>query len=157
LIHSGGTFDFDEKSKRLSEILETLNDPEIWEDLEKTQELNKERSRLEKTLSVLDQLGSQLEDSSVLLELAVSEDDLQTLKDLTNDIKTLDGEISQLEIQRMFSGEMDTSNAFLDVHAGSGGTEAQDWANMLLRMYLKWCESNHFKAELIETPQRHGW
>jgi peptide chain release factor 2 len=101
----------------------------------------------------LDQLGSQLEDSSVLLELAISEDDLQTLNDLTNDLKTLDGEISQLEIQRMFSGEMDTSNAFLDIHAGSGGTEAQDWANMLLRMYLKWCESNHFKAELIETSQ----
>ena len=99
----------------------------------------------------MDQLGSQLEDSSVLLELAISEDDLQTLNDLTNDLKTLDGEISQLEIQRMFSGEMDTSNAFLDIQAGSGGTEAQDWANMLLRMYLKWCESNHFKAELIET------
>ncbi len=99
----------------------------------------------------MDQLGSQLEDSSVLLELAISEDDLQTFNDLTNDLKTLDGEISQLEIQRMFSGEMDTSNAFLDIQAGSGGTEAQDWANMLLRMYLKWCESNHFKAELIET------
>ena len=99
----------------------------------------------------MDQLGSQLEDSSVLLELAISEDDLQTLNDLTNDLKTLDDEISQLEIQRMFSGEMDTSNTFLDIQAGSGGTEAQDWANMLLRMYLKWCESNHFKAELIQT------
>ena len=87
----------------------------------------------------------------MLLELATSEDDLQTFNDLTSDLKTLDGEISQLEIQRMFSGEMDTSNTFLDIQAGSGGTEAQDWANMLLRMYLKWCESNHFKAELIET------
>ena len=87
----------------------------------------------------------------MLLELATSEDDLQTFNDLTNDLKTLDGEISQLEIQRMFSGEMDTSNTFLDIQAGSGGTEAQDWANMLLRMYLKWCESNHFKVELIET------
>jgi len=87
----------------------------------------------------------------VLLELATSEDDLQTFNDLTSDLKTLDDEISQLEIQRMFSGEMDTSNTFLDIQAGSGGTEAQDWANMLLRMYLKWCESNHFKVELIET------
>jgi len=84
------------------------------------------------------------------LELAISEDDQKTLNDLTNDVKAFDAEISQLEIQRMFRHEMDASNSFLDVQAGSGGTEAQDWANMLLRMYMKWCESNNFSAELIE-------
>jgi len=91
-----------------------------------------------------------LDDASVLLELAISENDQITLNELANDIKALDDEISQLEIQRMFRHEMDTSNSFLDIQAGSGGTEAQDWANMLLRMYLKWCESNNFTAELIE-------
>ena len=91
-----------------------------------------------------------MDDASVLLELAISENDQITLNELANDIKALDDGISQLEIQRMFRHEMDTSNSFLDIQAGSGGTEAQDWANMLLRMYLKWCESNNFTAELIE-------
>ena len=84
------------------------------------------------------------------MELAISEDDQKTLNDLTNDVKAFDAEISQLEVQRMFRHEMDTADSFLDIQAGSGGTEAQDWANMLLRMYLKWCESNNFSAELIE-------
>jgi len=91
-----------------------------------------------------------LDDASVFLELAISEDDQATLKDLANDVKGFVDEISQLEIQRMFRHEMDTADSFLDIQAGSGGTEAQDWANMLLRMYLKWCESNNFSAELIE-------
>ena len=146
----GGTFDFDRKSERLNEILETLNDPDIWENRELTLSLNQERSRLEKTLSTLEKFESNLDDASVLLELAISEDDQVTLKDLANDVKGFGDEISQLEIQRMFRYEMDTSNSFLDIQAGSGGTEAQDWANMLLRMYLKWCESNNFSAELIE-------
>ena len=147
----GGTFDFDRKSERLNEILETLNDPDIWENRELTLSLNQERSRLEKTLSTLETFESNLDDASVLLELAISEDDQAILKDLANDVKGFGDEISQLEIQRMFRHEMDTSNSFLDIQAGSGGTEAQDWANMLLRMYLKWCESNNFSAELIET------
>ncbi|HIA93391.1 MAG TPA: peptide chain release factor 2 [Gammaproteobacteria bacterium] len=145
-----GYLDFDKKSERLNEILETLNDPDIWENRELTRNLNQERARLEKTLSTLETFSSNLEDASILLELAISEDDQKTLNDLTNDVKAFDAEISQLEIQRMFRHEMDTSNSFLDVQAGSGGTEAQDWANMLLRMYMKWCESNNFSAELIE-------
>ena len=87
----------------------------------------------------------------MLFDLAINEDDEDTLKELTKELEVCDQKIGQLEIQRMFSGEMDTSNAFLDIQAGSGGTEAQDWANMLLRMYLRWCESNGFKADLIET------
>ena len=85
------------------------------------------------------------------MELAISEDDQKTLNDLTNDVKAFDAEISQLEIQRMFRHEMDTSNSFLDIQAGSGGTEAQDWANMMLRMYLKWCESNNFSCLLYTS------
>ena len=131
--------------------METLNDPDIWENRELTLSLNQERSRLEKTLSTFETFESNLDDASVLLELAIGEDDQATLKDLANDVKAFGDEISQLEIQRMFRHEMDTSNSFLDIQAGSGGTEAQDWANMLLRMYLKWCESNNFSAELIET------
>ena len=113
--------------------------------------MNQERASLEKTINQLQTISNRLEDSQVLLELAINESDDQTLNDLGTELKVCNTEISQLEIQRMFSGEMDTSNAFLDIQAGSGGTEAQDWANMLLRMYLRWCESNNFKAELIET------
>lgn len=81
----------------------------------------------------------------------MNENDESTFNELIRELELCNNDISQLEIQRMFSGEMDTSNAFLDIQAGSGGTEAQDWANMLLRMYLRWCESNGFKADLIET------
>ena len=146
----GGIFDFDKKSQRLNEILETLNDPDVWENRELSLNLNQERSRLEKTISTIERLENNLDDASVLLELAISEDDRKILNDLANELKVFDAEISQLEVQRMFRHEMDTADSFLDIQAGSGGTEAQDWANMLLRMYLKWCESNNFSAELIE-------
>ena len=106
---------------------------------------------MEKTLNLIQLISSRLQDAEVLFDLAINEDDEDTLKELTKELEVCDQEIGQLEIQRMFSGEMDTSNAFLDIQAGSGGTEAQDWANMLLRMYLRWCESNGFKADLIET------
>ena len=132
-------------------VLESLNDPEVWDDRKLSQTLNQERASLEKTINQLQTISNRLEDAQVLLELAINESDDETLSDLGTELQLCNTEISQLEIQRMFSGEMDTSNAFLDIQAGSGGTEAQDWANMLLRMYLRWCESNDFKAKLIET------
>ena len=112
--------------------METLNDPDVWDNRELSLSLNQERSRLEKNLSAFERLESNLDDASVLLELAISEDDQTILNDLANDLKAFDSEISQLEIQRMFRHEMDTADSFLDIQAGSGGTEAQDWANMLL-------------------------
>ena len=151
MIHSGGTFDFDKKSKRLNEVLSSLNDPGIWDDRELSQSLNQERSRLEKILNRIESIGSSLEDAEILLELATSENDASSLNELSVDLVSFEKIINQLEIQRMFSGEMDTSNCFLDIQAGSGGTEAQDWANMLLRMYLRWCEANDFTAKLIEV------
>jgi len=135
----------------LHAVLESLNDPEVWDDRKLSQTLNQERASLEKTINQLQTISNRLEDAQVLLELAINESDDETLSDLGTELQLCNTEISQLEIQRMFSGEMDTSNAFLDIQAGSGGTEAQDWANMLLRMYLRWCESNDFKAKLIET------
>ncbi len=133
-MHSGGIFDFDEKSKRLNEILNSLNDPSIWEDRELSQTLNQERSKLEKVLNKIETIGNSLEDAQVLLDLAMSENDASSLEELSEELVAFEDIINQLEIQRMFSGEMDASNCFLDIQAGSGGTEAQDWANMLLRM-----------------------
>jgi peptide chain release factor 2 len=92
-----------------------------------------------------------LSDSAELLEMAEAEDDESTFAEVQADISKVQVDIEKLEFQRMFSGKADATNAFVDIQAGSGGTEAQDWAEMLLRMYLKWAESNGFSAELIEV------
>ena len=148
---SGGIFDLDGKESRLQKVLEALNDPTIWEDLNKSQELNKERSKLEKTINQISLIEQRIQDCEVLLELSISEKDEEILVELSSEIDICEEVVTQLEQQRMFSGEMDSSGAFLDIQAGSGGTEAQDWANMLLRMYLRYCESNNFTAQLIES------
>ena len=148
---SGGIFDLDGKESRLQKVLEALNDPTIWEDLNKSQELNKERSKLEKTINQISLIEQRIQDCEVLLELSISEKDEEILDELSSEIDICEEVVTQLEQQRMFSGEMDSSGAFLDIQAGSGGTEAQDWANMLLRMYLRYCESNNFTAQLIES------
>ena len=148
---SGGIFDLDGKESRLQKVLEALNDPTVWEDLNKSQELNKERSKLEKTINQISLIEQRIQDSEVLLELSISEKDEEILVELSSEIDICEEVVTQLEQQRMFSGEMDSSGAFLDIQAGSGGTEAQDWANMLLRMYLRYCESNNFTAQLIES------
>jgi len=102
-------------------------------------------------VEVLDKLETGLSDSEELLEMAVEENDEGTLEEVVSDLDTQEASLEQLEFQRMFSGEMDANNAFLDIQAGSGGTEAQDWAEMLLRMYLRWGEANGFDTELEEV------
>jgi peptide chain release factor 2 len=113
--------------------------------------LGRERVQLEQTVKVLSDLQSGLSESEELLELAVAENDTDTLDSVIADLDGLEQSLEQLEFRRMFSGEMDTNNAFLDIQAGSGGTEAQDWADMLLRMYLRWGEHHGFDTELIEV------
>ena len=99
----------------------------------------------------LSKMGQALQDAEELLEIAAEEDDPETLEAVESDVRQLESEVAQLEFRRMFSGEMDESSAFLDIQSGSGGTEAQDWAEMLLRMYLRWGERHGFKTELIEV------
>ena len=128
-----------------------LEDPAVWNKPEYAQELGRERARLEKVVTLLTRLSRQLDDAGELLELAVEEDDAATLEEVAVELERAEEQLANLEFQRMFSGEMDANNAFLDIQAGSGGTEAQDWANMLLRMYLRWGEQNDFDTELIEV------
>jgi len=128
-----------------------LEDPAVWNKPEYAQELGRERARLEKVVTLLTNLTRQLDDAAELLELAVEEDDTTTLEEVATDLEQSEQQLANLEFQRMFSGDMDANNAFLDIQAGSGGTEAQDWANMLLRMYLRWGEQNDFETELIEV------
>ncbi len=128
-----------------------LEDPEIWNNPEQAQALGKERAALEGVVATLDELHAGLEDASGLLEMAVEEDDDETVGAVVTELEGYEKRVFDLEFRRMFSGEMDSSNAFLDIQAGSGGTEAQDWAEMLLRMYLRWGEAHGFNSELMEV------
>jgi peptide chain release factor 2 len=125
----------------------------VWNDPERAQALGKERSQLEQVVEVLSELSAGLEESTELLELAVEEQDNETVNAVISDLDQLEAKLEKLEFRRMFSGEMDANNAFLDIQAGSGGTEAQDWAEMILRMYLRWGEKHNFKTELIEVSE----
>lgn len=113
--------------------------------------MGRERSQLEAVVSTLQTLAQGLEDGQALLALALEEQEESLLEDLAEELAALESQVADLEFRRMFSGEMDANNAYLDIQAGSGGTEAQDWAEMLLRMYLRWAERKGFTTELIEV------
>ncbi len=148
---SGGTFDYEGKRERLEEVDRELEDPDVWGDQERAQALGKERASLEGTLTTLDTIHRSLDEASELLSLAEEEKDEGTFRDIAQEVNKAEKDVEHLEFGRMFSGEMDAHNAYLDVQAGSGGTEAQDWAEMLLRMYLRWAESRGFKTEILEA------
>lgn len=128
-----------------------LENPEIWNDPEKAQRLGKDRARLEGIVNTIVKLDDGLIEAHELLQLAGDEDDAETAGVVEADIAGLDKDLAKLEFRRMFNGELDSSNAFLDVQSGAGGTEAQDWAEMLMRMYLRWGERRGFKTEIIEV------
>ena len=147
---SGGIFDFDTRAERLIEVQRELEAPNVWDDPARAQALGKERVTLERIVNNLRAIGAKVGDAQELLELAAEENDEDAFTSVVADLDSADKSLAELEFQRMFSGEMDVNNAYLDIQAGSGGTEAQDWAEMLLRMYLRWGESRGFKTELIE-------
>ena len=147
----GGIFDYPGKQERLEEVNLELENPEVWNDPKRAQALGKERSALQRVVEGLDRIGNDAAEAIELAEMARDEDDEDTISAIAQDVLLLEKEIGELEFRRMFSGKMDASNAFLDIQAGSGGTEAQDWADMLLRMYLRWFERRGWDAELIEA------
>jgi len=147
----GGIFDFDIKHERLTEVLRELEEPEVWNDPARAQALGKERGQLEAIVDTITELTGGLEDAGDLLEMAVEEGDDDTVGTIEDDLDGFESKVKTLEFQRMFSGEMDANSAFLEIQSGSGGTEAQDWAEMILRMYLRWGEQHGFKTELIEV------
>ncbi|MBG6245545.1 peptide chain release factor 2 [Candidatus Symbiopectobacterium sp. 'North America'] len=148
-----GYLDYDAKKERLEEVNAELEQPDVWNEPERAQALGKERSSLEAIVDTIDQMTQGLEDVSGLLELAVEEDDEETFNDTITEMDALEAKLAQLEFRRMFSGEYDSADCYLDIQSGSGGTEAQDWASMLLRMYLRWAESKGFKTEVIEESE----
>lgn len=123
----------------------------MWDDPPRAQELGRERARLDTVVTGIDELTTGLSDAKELVEMAAADGDEDTVASVADDVGKLEARVGKLEFQRMFSGKMDACNAFVDIQAGAGGTEAQDWAEMLLRMYLRWCESRGWKAELMEA------
>ena len=127
-----------------------LEDPKIWDNAEKAQKLGKEKRELELVVNNLESLESGISDGQELFEMAREENDDDTLLGIDSDSQALEKRIEAMEFRRMFSGELDASNCFIEFQSGSGGTEAQDWAAMLLRMYLRYCEKKGFKVEVLE-------
>ena len=127
-----------------------MAEPDVWNDTDRAQALGRERASLELVVKTIENLDQGVADARELLEMAVEEADSDTVAEVEIEIAGLDEELAKLEFRRMFSGPMDANNAFLDIQSGSGGTEAQDWAEMMLRMYLRWADDKGFKADLIE-------
>ncbi|TOG18088.1 peptide chain release factor 2 [Vibrio parahaemolyticus] len=146
-------FDYDAKKERLEEVNAELEQPDVWNEPERAQALGKERASLEAVVETIDQLEQGVEDVDGLLELAVEEQDQETFDEIEPELAELEEKLTQLEFRRMFSGDHDSSDCYIDLQAGSGGTEAQDWTNMMLRMYLRWAEAKGFKAEVIEVSE----
>lgn len=146
----GGIFDYPGKSERLEEVNRELEQPDIWSQPEKAQTLGKERVLLEETIQTLNNLQRSFDDVNGLLDLAIEVEDVETFTEAIQELEQLEQKIARLEFRRMFSGPNDAANCYLDIQSGSGGTEAQDWASMLLRMYLRWAETKGFTTEIIE-------
>jgi peptide chain release factor 2 len=135
----------------LAEVELELGESGVWDKPEYAQALGKERANLEAVVRTIEKMDSGIAEIEELLSLAQEEDDQEIYDEANKDLESLESGLETLEFRRMFSGEMDAANAYLDIQAGSGGTEAQDWAEMLLRMYLRWGENKGFKTELVEV------
>ncbi|WP_226664892.1 peptide chain release factor 2 [Microbulbifer aggregans] len=146
-----GYLDYAGKKERLTEVELELAEPSVWDDPDRAQELGRERSSLEAVVKTIEDLDAGINDSRELLDMAVEEGDEDSVDEVANELNALQQQLETLEFRRMFSGETDPNNAYLDIQAGSGGTEAQDWAEMLLRMYLRWGEAHGFKTTLEEA------
>ena len=147
-------FKIEIKEKRLGEIEKQLTKEEVWSDLDLSQKLSKEKTSLEKVLSSYKTVSDKISDSQVLLDVSIEENDDSSIDEISKEVNEISIMIEELEFSRMFTNKMDSSSAYIEIQSGSGGTEAQDWAEMLLRMYTKWAESRDFTSNIIEIS--HG-
>ncbi len=146
----GGIFDYDTKSRRLIELNLQLEDSKIWDDPKLAQALGKEKKMLDGVVSSIKKLDDDLTGALELFELAASENDVEIFQAIEEDEKGIEVIVADLEFRRMFSHPMDPCNCFIDIQAGAGGTEACDWASILMRQYLRYCERKGFKTEILE-------
>lgn len=150
----GGIFDYDEKEHRLQVVNAEFENPNIWDNPEHAQALGREKKNLEHVVHGLDEIKQGLQDAQELFELAALDDDDATISSIEADVSSIGKRIEEFEFRRMFSNPADSLNCFMDIQAGAGGTEAQDWASMLLRQYTRYAEHKDFKVEVLE--QSHG-
>jgi len=149
----GGIFDYDVKAERLIVVNAELEDPAVWHDPKHAQELGREKKLLEDVVGTLAELGTGIADAEELFELARADEDAATMLAIESDADAFQAKLELLEFRRMFANPADPLNCFLDIQAGAGGTEAQDWAAMLLRQYLKYAEKKGFAAEVLEESE----
>jgi len=146
----GGIFDVDAKQQRLEDLIKLSEDPALWTDRQRAQEVGKERKALESVVGTMQRVGRGLQESRELLSMVREESDEAGLESVARDVDTLEQAVADMEFRRMFSNPLDPNNCFLDIQAGQGGTEAQDWAAMLERMYARFCERRGFDVEVLE-------
>jgi peptide chain release factor 2 len=146
----GGIFDFEEKQNRLDVVNAELENPNVWNDPKHAQDLGREKKSLEDVVVSLDALQLSIKDAKELFDLAASDDDDETLLAIDDDANAFEQTLVKIEFRRMFSNPADPLNCFVDIQSGAGGTEAQDWASILLRQYLRYAERKGFKAEILE-------
>lgn len=144
----GGFFDAPAKRARLEDLENRIADPDFWNDSDKAQKIVHERSRLERGLGSQERFETELSDAEVLIEFA--ETDEASVRELEDLILRLETEVDKAEIEALLSGQTDANNAICSIQSGAGGTDAQDWAQMLLRMYLRWAENKGFKVEILD-------
>jgi peptide chain release factor 2 len=149
-----GIFDINSKEKRLKEIENELSKEEIWSDLDLSQKISKEKTALEKTLNLFKSVEEKVTDGLMFIDIAVEEGDDKSISEILESFQSLEESVAELEFSKMFTNKMDSASAYIEIQSGSGGTEAQDWAEMLLRMYTKWSEGRDFNSDLIEIS--HG-
>lgn len=146
----GGIFDFDIKSEKLEQVNAEMEDPAIWNDPKKAQDLGREKKSLESIVHTLTKIHTDLRDATDLFAMAREEQDEDTLIAIEKDANALRLLVEGMEFRRMFNNPMDPNNCFIDIQSGAGGTEAQDWASMILRQYLRYCERKGFKVDILE-------
>jgi peptide chain release factor 2 len=149
----GGIFDYPGKKDRLEEVSRLSEDPELWNDPKRAQEIGKEKKALEAVVVVLDEISQTVADSRDLFDMGKAESDWETIEAVAADLATAEAKIGQLEFRRMFGNPMDPNNCFVDIQSGAGGTEAQDWAGMLMRMYIRYAERRGFTVEVMEESE----
>lgn len=150
MANYGGFFDYTGKKSQLKQIEVELENPEIWNDQEKAQELSRQKKQLETVVNSLDSLDNDITSCKEIFDMARAEDDEETILMVETDINVAKISLDKLEFRRMFSHPMDPNNCFVDIQAGSGGTEAQDWADMLFRMYLRYADRKGYSVEILE-------
>lgn len=149
-MNLGGSFNYKEKKRKLADIEQELENPDIWNNPDQAQDLSRQKKQLENIVTTLDKLDNNINSCAELLDMAREENDEKSILLIQDDLNSAKAELDKLEFRRMFSHPMDPNNCFIDIQAGSGGTEAQDWADMLFRMYLRYCDRKGFSVEILE-------